>query len=56
MRLAELAEEHRDKLAPTGESAGMSLGVGFPHRFLELDAGKEVEQLIENTAESAHRG
>src|SRR5258708_1830477 len=46
----QLAEQHSDELAPAGEASCMSLGFVLMHRRLELDAGKQLENLAKNTA------
>jgi hypothetical protein len=51
---AELAEQHRDELPPAREPAGVALGVRPRHQRLELGPRKELEQLAEHAAESAH--
>lgn len=42
MSPAQLTKEHRHKLAPTGESSGMTLGFGFLNGLLKIDSGKEL--------------
>jgi hypothetical protein len=42
MSPAQLAKEHGHKLAPAGESPGVSLGLGFFDRLLEIAPGKEM--------------
>ncbi len=40
--VAQLAEEHGDKLTPATKSFGMTFGLGFFHHVLELDVRKEL--------------
>jgi hypothetical protein len=42
MGLTQLAEEHGDKLAPAGESSGVTFGLGFFHSVLKLDSRKQL--------------
>ena len=51
---AELAEEHRHELPPTGEPPGVPLRVRPRHQSLKLGPREELEQLAEHAAESAH--
>jgi hypothetical protein len=51
---AELAEQHRDELPPAREPTGVALGMRPRHQRLELGPRKELEQLAEHAAESAH--
>src|SRR2546421_512623 len=52
----QLAEQHGDELAPAGEASRVPLGFVFMHRRLELDAGKQLENLAENAAYCTHGG
>ncbi len=52
VRAPELAKQHRHELAPTGEPAGVPLGLGGHDSPLEVGPWKELEQLAENAAES----
>jgi len=56
MRAPELREQHRDELVPAREPARVPLGPSGGHGLLKLGARKKLEQLIENAAESCHRG
>jgi hypothetical protein len=42
MGSAQLTEEHGNKLAPAGESPGMSFSFRFPNGLLELDSRKQL--------------
>jgi hypothetical protein len=42
MSPAQLAKEHGHKLAPAGESPGMTFGFGFFDRLLEIGPGKQL--------------
>jgi hypothetical protein len=42
MGSAQLTEEHGNKLAPGGESSGMSFSFRFPNGLLELDSRKQL--------------
>jgi len=55
LRPAELAEEHGDELAPTGEAPGMALRPVLLDRPLELDPGEQLQELTEDTHEAHHR-
>jgi len=48
---AELAEQHRDELAPAGEPAGVPLGVRPLDQRQELGPREQLEQLAEHAAE-----
>src|SRR5687768_16025278 len=56
MRVADVAEQHGDKLPPTREASRVSLRACRHYRPLKLGAWKKLEQLIEDAAESHHRG
>jgi hypothetical protein len=51
-----MAEQHGYELPPAGKSAGVALGAVFPHRLLELMAGKQLQHLAENARYSCHGG
>jgi hypothetical protein len=53
---AQMAEQHGYELPPAGKSAGVALGAVFPHRLLELMAGKQLQHLAENARYSCHGG
>jgi hypothetical protein len=52
----ELREQHRDELVPAREPARVPLRPRIDHGLLKLGARKKLEQLIEDAAESRHRG
>ena len=54
LRAPQLAEQHRHELPPTRKAARMALSAGGTDDALELVTGKELEQLIEDAAESEH--
>ena len=54
MGAAELAEQHRHKLAPAAEPAGVALRVRALHQPLGLRPRKQLEQLAEHAAKSTH--
>jgi hypothetical protein len=56
MRAPELREQHGDELVPARESARVPLRPRVHHGLLKLGARKKLEQLIEDAAESRHRG
>lgn len=56
IRPPQLAEQHGDELAPTGEPTRMALALRGDDDLLELRAWKKLEQLTEDAAESWHRG
>jgi hypothetical protein len=56
VRMAELTEQHRDELTPTRKAAGVPVGVSRDDDALKLGPWKKLEQLIEDAAESRHRG
>jgi hypothetical protein len=51
---AQLAEQHRYKLAPAGKSSGMAFCFRLSHALFELQTRKKLEKLTENAAESIH--
>lgn len=55
MGSAELTEQHRDELSPTGEPAGMTLRLGLMHQRLERVAREQLEKLTEHAAECLSR-
>ncbi len=55
VRAPQLAEQHRDKLAPAREPPRVPLGLRLHHEVLKVRPRKELEQLIEDAAESGHR-
>jgi len=56
VRAPELGEQHRDKLVPARKAARMPLGLRVLDGALEFGPRKKLEQLIEDAAESRHRG
>lgn len=50
----QLAEQHGHTLAPTGEAAGVALGLGLPHQALEFPAGEQLQELAEDATDLAH--
>jgi hypothetical protein len=52
---AQLAEEHRNKLAPTWESFGMPFCMGDRNQLLELHPRKQLQQLAEYATKSIHK-
>jgi hypothetical protein len=55
MGSTQLAEEHGDKLAPAGESSGVTFGLGFFHSVLKLDSRKQLQELAKYATEFIHR-
>ena len=56
MRPPELREQHRHELIPAGKPARVPFGPRVDDRLLKLGARKKLEELIEDAAESRHRG
>jgi hypothetical protein len=54
--VAQLAEQHRDQLGPTVETAGMALGLVLPNFGLERQTRNELQNLAENARYSIHGG
>src|SRR5258708_39806067 len=55
MRPPQLAKQHGHKLAPTGETPRVPLGLVLLDRLLELPARKQLQHLRENAAYFVHR-
>jgi hypothetical protein len=53
---AELTKHHRHKLFPAREAARVPLRPGVDHGLLKLGPRKQLEDLVEDAAESGHRG
>ena len=53
---AQLAEKHRDKLAPTAKAAGMPFGLRLFDQQLKLSTRKKLENLTEHATKSIHVG
>ena len=56
MGLPQLAEHHRDKLAPTAKATRMALGFSFLNQQLKIAAREKLENLTEHATESIHVG
>jgi hypothetical protein len=54
--MAQLAEQHRDELAPAIEPLGGPLGLVLLHQSRELQAGEVMQQLIEQACDLYHGG
>ena len=50
MGLAQLAEEHRDIMAPTGKTLGRKLGAGLPDKSFKVQPRKNGLQSAEKAA------
>jgi len=50
MGLAQLAEEHRDLMAPTGKTLGRKLGAGLPDKSFKVPPRKNGLQSAEKAA------
>jgi len=48
--LAQLAEEHRDLMAPTGKTLGRKLGAGLPDKSFKVQPRKNGLQSAEKAA------
>jgi hypothetical protein len=51
-----LTKHHGHKLAPTGETSGMPLGMVLFNGLLKLVSWEQLEQLGKNAAYSTHGG
>src|SRR6476660_2462994 len=56
MRPCQLAKQHRYKLSPTGESAGVAFGFVLFDEAFELWSRKQLQKLTENAAYSIQGG
>ena len=54
VRTPELTEEHRDELAPAGETLGCIVRTMFLGGLLELEAREELQQLREDATKSGN--
>jgi hypothetical protein len=52
LRVTQLAEQHRDHLRPTGETAGVPLGFALLYRGLKLQTRNQTQNLTEYAAYS----
>src|SRR5437867_4587454 len=55
MRAAQLAKQHGHKLAPTGETPCVSLGLVLLDRLFEIPARKKLQYLRKDAAYFVHR-